>query len=72
MRVAASRKSDCSTRPGCTEAFFIKHVGDLSLDHNHRVRHAIEIRHDSFKDPDFIRLLRKHRVALVISDAATK
>ncbi len=50
----------------------IRHVGELSSwHHNHRLRHAIEIRHDSFIDPDFIRLLRKHRVALVVSDAAT-
>jgi uncharacterized protein YecE (DUF72 family) len=32
------------------------------------IRHALEIRHDSFRDPDFIRLLRKHRVALVVAD----
>ncbi|HEV7122121.1 MAG TPA: DUF72 domain-containing protein [Rhodanobacter sp.] len=50
----------------------LKHVGDLSLQRNHRVRHAIEVRHDSFRAPAFIELLRKHRVALVVSDAATK
>lgn len=32
------------------------------------LRHAIEIRHDSFRDPRFIALLRKHRVALVCAD----
>jgi uncharacterized protein YecE (DUF72 family) len=50
----------------------IKHVGDLSMGRNHRLRHAIEIRHESFEDAAFIRLLRKHRVALVASDAASK
>jgi uncharacterized protein YecE (DUF72 family) len=51
----------------------LRNVGDLSSGgRNHRLRHAIEIRHDSFRDPDFIRLLRRHRVALVVSDAATK
>lgn len=51
----------------------MKHVGRLSSGSpNHRIRHAIEIRHDSFNHADFIRLLRAHRVALVVSDAATK
>jgi len=50
----------------------LKHVDELSADRNRRLRHAIEIRHDSFRDPAFIRLLRRHRVALVISDAPTK
>lgn len=50
----------------------LKHVGNLSPSRNRRLRHAIEIRHESFEDPAFIALLRKHRVGLVISDAATK
>jgi uncharacterized protein YecE (DUF72 family) len=32
------------------------------------LRHALEIRHDSFKVPEFIALLRKYRVALVCAD----
>lgn len=36
------------------------------------LRHAMEIRHDSFKSPEFIKLLRKHKVALVIADTAGK
>ena len=32
------------------------------------IRHALEIRHDSFKDPAFIRLLRRHDIALVVAD----
>ena len=35
---------------------------------NRRLRHALQIRHESFDDPGFIRLLRRHRVALVVSD----
>lgn len=34
-----------------------------------RLRHAIEIRHASFCTPEFPALLRKHRIALVVSDA---
>ncbi len=32
------------------------------------LRHAIEIRHESFRDPAFVRLLRAHEVALVCAD----
>lgn len=32
------------------------------------LRHAIEIRHESFRDPAFIELLRRHNVALVCAD----
>ena len=32
------------------------------------IRHALEIRHDSFCDPAFIRLLRRHRIGLVVAD----
>jgi uncharacterized protein YecE (DUF72 family) len=33
-----------------------------------RLRHAVEIRHPSFVTPEFITLLRRHRVALVCAD----
>lgn len=34
-----------------------------------RLRHAIEVRHPSFLDPAFMRLLKRYRAAWVISDA---
>lgn len=34
------------------------------------LRHAVEIRHASFQTPQFIALLRKHKVALVFADTA--
>jgi uncharacterized protein YecE (DUF72 family) len=40
----------------------------LKTDADRPIRHALEIRHDSFRDPDFIKLLRKHRIALVVAD----
>lgn len=40
----------------------------LEPDANHRIRHAVEIRHDSFRAPEFIELLRRHRTALVCAD----
>jgi uncharacterized protein YecE (DUF72 family) len=37
-----------------------------------RLRYAIEIRHESFRDPDFVRLLRERKAALVVADTAGK
>ncbi|NYZ63630.1 DUF72 domain-containing protein [Luteimonas deserti] len=34
------------------------------------LRHALEVRHPSFRDPDCIAMLRRHGVALVVSDSA--
>lgn len=34
-----------------------------------RLRHAIEVRHDSFRDPEFVALARKHGVAIVFADS---
>jgi len=45
---------------------------ELAIDANHRLRHAMEIRHDSFIDPGFIALLRKYKVAMVVADTAGK
>lgn len=58
----------------------------LARRHDHRVtgrariayrparplRHALEVRHESFVDPSLVALLRRHRVALVIADTAGK
>ena len=44
----------------------------LKIDRKRRLRHAIEVRHESFMDPAFIALLRKYRVALVVADTAGK
>lgn len=37
-------------------------------DKDRPLRHALEIRHDSFRDPAFIKLLRKHKIGLVVAD----
>jgi uncharacterized protein YecE (DUF72 family) len=37
-----------------------------------RLRYAVEVRHESFRDPEFIRILRDHRAALVVADTAGK
>lgn len=35
------------------------------------LRHAIEVRHESFRDPAFIESLRRHRIALVCADTVS-
>jgi uncharacterized protein YecE (DUF72 family) len=41
----------------------------LKIDRPRKLRHAIEIRHATFKTPEFIQLLRKWDVALVCADS---
>jgi uncharacterized protein YecE (DUF72 family) len=40
----------------------------LEPDGNRRLRHAVEVRHETFVDPAFIALLRKYRIAWVVAD----
>lgn len=42
----------------------------LEVAENHRMRHAIEGRHESFLSPEFVALARKYKVAIVIGDTA--
>jgi uncharacterized protein YecE (DUF72 family) len=42
----------------------------LAIDANRPLRHAIEIRHPSFMQPEFVSLLRKHDIGLVVADTA--
>lgn len=44
----------------------------LDVDQNRPVRHAVEFRHESFLTDRFLDLLRKHNVALVVADVASK
>ena len=44
----------------------------LRIDARRRLRHAVEIRHESFVNAEFIEQLRRHRVALVVADTAGK
>jgi uncharacterized protein YecE (DUF72 family) len=43
---------------------------DLHVDANRPLRHAMEVRHESFVDEAFVALLRRHDVALVVADTA--
>ena len=44
----------------------------LGIDCNRRLRHAVEIRHESFIDERFVAQLRRHGIALVVADTAGK
>jgi uncharacterized protein YecE (DUF72 family) len=47
-------------------------IGDASTepDRRRRMRHALEVRHESFACPEFIAQLRRHDAALVVADTA--
>jgi uncharacterized protein YecE (DUF72 family) len=49
-----------------------REYGTPVIDKKRKLRHAMEIRHESFIDPSFIALLRKYDVALVVADSAGK
>lgn len=44
----------------------------LAVGHEMKLRHAVEIRHESFATETFIALLRKYKAALVVADTAGK
>ena len=44
----------------------------LEVGKKRKLRHAVEIRHESFIDEAFIGMLRKYKVALVVADTARK
>jgi uncharacterized protein YecE (DUF72 family) len=44
----------------------------LAIDADRPLRHAIEIRHRSFMHPEFLDLLRRHAIGLVVADTAGK
>lgn len=44
----------------------------LAIDADRPLRHAVEVRHESFRSPEFIAMLRRHGLALVVADTAGK
>ena len=60
--LALARRRDARVKGRCR----------LAIDRNRELRHAIEIRHESFLDPAFVTLLRRHNIALVVADTAGK
>jgi uncharacterized protein YecE (DUF72 family) len=50
---------------------FLKSTWTKTL-RDHPLRHALEVRHASFQNAEFVALLKKHRVAIVVADTAGK
>lgn len=44
----------------------------MRTDADRPIRHALEVRHPSFENAEFISLLRQHEIALVVADTAGK
>jgi uncharacterized protein YecE (DUF72 family) len=44
----------------------------LAIDQDRPLRHAVEIRHPSFMSDEFVSLLKKHDIGLVVADTAGK
>ncbi|MEA9789630.1 DUF72 domain-containing protein [Xanthomonas campestris pv. raphani] len=61
--LALARKRDTTLMHGRTA---------LSIDRKRPLRHAREMRHPSFCDPSCMKLLRKHKVGVVVADTAGK
>jgi uncharacterized protein YecE (DUF72 family) len=51
---------------------FMKDRSWIKIQKSRPLRHAIEIRHESFMTEDFVNLLRRKQIALVIADTAKK
>jgi len=43
-----------------------------TTDEDRPLRHAVEVRHESYRDPAFLPLLREHDIAIVVADTAGK
>ncbi|MCC8486999.1 DUF72 domain-containing protein [Xanthomonas campestris pv. raphani] len=61
--LALARKRDTTLMHGRTA---------LRVDRKRPLRHALEMRHPSFCDPSCMKLLRKHKVGVVVADTAGK
>jgi uncharacterized protein YecE (DUF72 family) len=49
---------------------WMKERRQLEIDTTRPMRHALEVRHESFVNPSFLELLRKYNVALVFAESA--
>jgi len=48
----------------------VKGRARLAFGANRPLRHCLEVRHASFANPEFVALLREHRIGLVVADTA--
>ena len=66
----STRNTDAACRLARRRSAWMKGRTRLGIDARREVRHAIEVRHESFLTPTFIELLRAHAIALVIAETA--
>jgi uncharacterized protein YecE (DUF72 family) len=66
------RTMKAAARLGRRHDSHVKHGIWLKVDRDRPLRHALEVRHASFKTAEFIALLRSHDVGLVVADTAGK
>ena len=66
--VSLPRDLNAAARLGEKHDARLKAEPFLDVPENRPLRHAIEIRHDSFRSPDFIALLRRLQIGLVVAD----
>jgi len=50
----------------------IKYGAYLDIKEDRPLRYALEVRHETFDDPAFVKVLRKHDIALCVADTAGK
>lgn len=62
------RDTDQAARLGARHDQRLKAPAFLEAGPTRKLRHAVEIRHDAFRDQGFIDLLRRYEVALVVAD----
>ncbi len=55
---------------GQNHSDWMKERSLIEVDIDRPLFHAIEVRHESFANPDFLRLLRSHNTAVVVGDTA--
>ena len=64
--------TDEATTLACNHDAKVEGRSQLDFGEKRRVRHALEVRNDSFVDRSLVALLKKHNVAMVIADTAGK
>jgi uncharacterized protein YecE (DUF72 family) len=64
--------TECALKLARKRDYRMKGRARLSIDECRVVRHAVEIRHESFMAESFVQLLREHGIALVIAETARR
>lgn len=62
------RDTEVAAELACEHAAWMKGRVCLETKKRRPMRHAMEIRHPSFVTPEFVKLLRRHKIALVCAD----